>query len=58
MEETVENWQEYSEQANKLHQILHAAEELLPSDEVEKLATADLDNQLQQAKVNSKNVSL
>ena len=47
----VDNWQEYSEQANKLHQILHAAEELLPSEEVEKLATTDLDNQLQQAKV-------
>ena len=46
----------YSEQANKLHQILHAAEELLPSDEVEKLATADLDNQLQQAKVSFKKV--
>ena len=51
VEEMVDNWQEYSEQANKLHQILHAAEELLPSEEVEKLATTDLDNQLQQAKV-------
>ena len=51
VEEMVDNWQEYSEQANKLHQILHAAEELLPNEEVEKLATTDLDNQLQQAKV-------
>ena len=49
--QTVENWQEYSDQANKLHQILHAVEELLPSEEVEKLSTADVDHQLQQARV-------
>ncbi len=50
-EEMVGNWQEYSEQANKMHQILHVAEEMLPSEDVEKIPTTELDPVLQQAKV-------
>ena len=51
VEETIENWTEYNDRAEKLHQVLHAAEEMLPSDDVEKLSSTQLENQLQKAKV-------
>ncbi len=51
VEETIENWTEYNDQALKLHQLLSAAEEMLPSEDVEKLSSTELENQLQKAKV-------